>query len=215
MSPTGFEKVHWHLSIVCLAKSPRYHSRRRISSANHTSCPRSAVIVQCDRALGRNACGTVVARYKNWRPPRRTNFFALARAFAPKPHAHCAVAVLGGQRTAGIATAAPRARDCATSIKKAAKSHHQRLLLHRFHLLLQHLHLAFPVVAAAKPGEVDGEGGGGPAAGRSPESPKQIQLNTVGCPSRHARAKEVGILRPHRATNRHCAGKYRPVLGIP
>ena len=160
------------------------------------SCPPSAVIVQCDRALERNARGTKIARYKKIGDHRVAQIFSFPRVLSPQNRMHIALS------------------PCWAG-SGADASHHQRLLLHRFHLLLQHLHLAFPVVAAAKPGEVDGKGGGGPAAGRSPESPKQIQLNTVGCPSRHARAKEVGILRPHRATNRHCAGKYRPVLGIP
>ena len=48
----------------------------------------------------------------------------------------------------------------------ASASGHQRRFLHRFDLLLQHIHLATPVVAAAKPGEVDGEDRVLPAAGQ-------------------------------------------------
>ena len=33
----------------------------------------------------------------------------------------------------------------------------KRLFAHGFDLLVQHVHLAAPVVAAAKPGEIDGE----------------------------------------------------------
>jgi hypothetical protein len=53
----------------------------------------------------------------------------------------------------------------ARMLKQAGQSH-QRLFLHRLDLLVQHVHLAAPVVAGAKPGEVDGEDRVLPAAGQ-------------------------------------------------
>ena len=62
------------------------------------SCPPSAVMVQCDRALVRNARGVNGGAPKKTARRQSHLFFVLARASAPKPHAHFAVAVLGGQR---------------------------------------------------------------------------------------------------------------------
>jgi hypothetical protein len=127
------------------------------------SCPPSAVRVQCDRALVRNARGTKVARYKKFATTASHKFFRSRACFRSKTA--CTLRC----RRAG--RAADRAQQQHSFTAKAQwtsrkNSHHQRLLLHRLHLLLQHLHLAFPVIAAAKPREVDGEGGVGPAAGQ-------------------------------------------------
>ena len=84
MSPTGFEKVHWHLSIVCLAKSPRYHSRRRISSANHTSCPRSAVIVQCACGFGAECVRYCRCAIQKLATTASHKFFRPRACFRPK-----------------------------------------------------------------------------------------------------------------------------------
>ena len=59
------------------------------------SHPPSATIVQCDRALGRNARGgNLAVTSKNERPPRRTDFSRRA-CFRSKTAAHCAAAALG------------------------------------------------------------------------------------------------------------------------
>ena len=47
--------------------------------------------------------------------------------------------------------------ECEPGTGCAVPSHHQRIFLHRFQLLLQHLHLALPVVAGTEPRKVDGE----------------------------------------------------------
>ena len=43
------------------------------------SCPPSAVIVRCDRALERNKCGTTMAHYKKFATTASHKFFRLAR----------------------------------------------------------------------------------------------------------------------------------------
>ena len=51
---------------------------------NHLSCPPSAVIVQCDRALGRNARGKTVAHYKKSATTASHKFFRTRACFRPK-----------------------------------------------------------------------------------------------------------------------------------
>jgi hypothetical protein len=45
-------------------------------------------------------------------------------------------------------------------------------------------------------------------------SASQIQFHTIGGPGRNPGAKEVRILSPHRATDRHGARYDRPIIGI-
>ena len=87
------------------------------------SCPPSAVIVQCDRALERKACGTAVAHYKKFATTVSHKFFRPRACFRTKTAAHCAVAVLGGQRAgAGLAGNKAAGRVTAQATKRHTTS---------------------------------------------------------------------------------------------
>ena len=86
------------IHIHCSPPSKRKASENRGSTPTSScllSCLPSAVMVQCDRALGCNARGATVAHGKKSATTASHRFFRPRACLRRKTAAHCAVAVLG------------------------------------------------------------------------------------------------------------------------